>query len=366
MSHVSQDYHLVHVGCSQCGASLQLEEGSRVGHCPYCGNFSLFVGREGALQYYVRHKIGSKDAQKIVRDRLKAVTKNEKLGATMQSMQLYYVPYWRLHGTILGWVFGREPVKRSETIRKMSSYDGSGYSYLKTVQKIAGDQGVEKLVRRSGVINISACDISEMGIESLDSRHQAFSSYMGIHQKYLGDMSLLDLSSQKEGIFLDITVPLEKAKEDAEEFHKKLIQGVTFRIKVTYQTFRMVTKQVSLVYYPIWFCRYSVYGRQFTATVDACNRRVIAGVSPPETRVVSIKAIFFLIIAANFIVTPFIRIFIFPFFKKNPQNVVCLTVLIVALVLIGVCKMAWLHFILTTDTNLAERKEIANSSISMS
>lgn len=362
MAERDEVHSLIHVGCAHCGAGLTIQENSHICRCDYCGSSSLLVGREGALQYYLPPQISSDQAQHYLRDKLRAVSPQAKISATLQDIQLYYVPFWRLHGNLLGWVLGREPVKRKETTTDYSS-DGST-SVLRQKEKVVGDQAIEKLVRRAGTVTISACDITEMGVESLDSRHQAYSSYLGVHQRVFNDLRLLDLSTKADdGIFLDVTVPLEEARQDAHHFFQRLIEGSAYNIDVTYQTYRTIADRVSLIYYPIWFCRFAMKSRQFTATVDGQNGRILAG-KVPDDPTIKILAIFALIVLVNLLLTPFIKII---YLTNGTFFDFAVPIIGVGLLaLIGILYFAWISFSLKPDIPLAEQKEFANSPISMS
>lgn len=351
---------LVHIVCPQCGGNLELSENSRVSRCPYCRSFSLLLGRYGTFQYYLPNQIESKQAQQIIRAAI--VKRNKNISPTLQDMTLYYVPFWRIHGTLLGWVLGRQEVEYTR-----DQYDRNPENNrprVQTIKEIVGDRAVEKLIRRSGVVTISACHVTEMGIPTLGSQHQGYYSGMGIHKKSFLDLRVLEDMNRVDGIFLDITIPHEAARTDAQQFFRQMAEGTGHQIHKTYETYRVVTQQMSLVFYPIWFCRYSVRGRQYTATVDGINRKILDGRVPSDRRL-TLLVTFSLMVALAFVISGISRFFFLPGILAGPASSHFAPSLLLSLVglLFGLAVLIGFALInqnVKSDTNLVEREESAN------
>ncbi len=354
-----RQYNLIHLTCAHCGAGLELPEDSHVCRCAHCGNSFLLVGSEGALQYYVPHTIDSDMAQHIVWQRLKVLQRTSD--AVMHGLTLYYVPYWRLRGTVIAWVFGRKPLieKGTELKQHYDPQANHGGSYITTIERVVGDSGVEKLFRRSAIVTISACNVQEMGIEPLTGQRQAYGCGNSFNRNAFLSMRLLDLAAKPaEGVFLSVTVPLEQAKSDAEIVFTHLLQGAVFDLdEISYQTQRTLTGHISMVYYPIWFCRFSVQGRQFTATLDGTTGKIIAG-SLSSNRYLRVQVILFALVLANIVATPIAK-----FLMVGSENSAIILLLFMLIVLGAICYFAWHTLTLQVEQSLVNSEETPTHSV---
>jgi predicted RNA-binding Zn-ribbon protein involved in translation (DUF1610 family) len=88
----------VNTECSQCGGSLNLEEGSNAVSCPYCGSSFLITGYDKILSYYIPKNLEDRRTavQALARRYLHTLTGH----CRVEEINLFHIPYYRLRGEI--------------------------------------------------------------------------------------------------------------------------------------------------------------------------------------------------------------------------------------------------------------------------
>lgn len=234
--------------CPSCGGSLEISEGSVFAKCQYCESGLLVQGDRGIPRFYVpaiqTRETVLQQAQKWFTGIDKA--RDLKQTATITEMFLVYVPFWRVNGTVIGWVLG--DVKRSS---------GKNTTY----------EAVERRVNKKYEFTCPACDIGEFGVKYVD---------------LAGDQILpFDLEEvQKQGMtFGVLTSPAEIVQMCGEKFLQwgESSAGVS---RTTFKKLHRIGHSLSLVYYPLWIIRYQYRTRIYQLTADAESGELLYGRAP--------------------------------------------------------------------------------------
>ncbi len=82
--------------CTQCGGSLNLEEGTNTITCPYCSSSFLITGYDKVLSYYIPKNIDERKtvARSLAYRHLLKLTDHYRI----QDINLFYLPFFRLRG----------------------------------------------------------------------------------------------------------------------------------------------------------------------------------------------------------------------------------------------------------------------------
>jgi len=84
--------------CTQCGGSLNLEEGTNAITCPYCSSSFLVTGYDKVLSYYLPKNLDERRtvAQSLAYRHICTLTGHYRI----QEINLFYLPFYRLRGKI--------------------------------------------------------------------------------------------------------------------------------------------------------------------------------------------------------------------------------------------------------------------------
>lgn len=248
--------------CPGCGGSVEIKEGNNVLKCPYCGMSLMVMGDEGVLQYHVKSNID--------RDRVKAEAqrwfgkfdKDRKLKSDAQFTDVFliHIPFWRAMGKVCGWVFGN-------IIHHETHTDNKGNTRTTTRR-----EPVERMVMEEYLWNRAACDVSEFGVEEVDSS--------GIS----GNLEPFDFYTvEKLGMIFEPTHSRTDAAKASEEWMLQKA-GDSVRVdEVLFQKLQALDKKLSVVYYPLWVLRYKFRERNYQVVIDGTSGRLLYGRAPGST-----------------------------------------------------------------------------------
>jgi len=266
------------VSCPSCGGSLELAEGITSLRCKYC-NVSLLVrGEKGVLKFHQLRRVDANEAVEAARRWFGGMqmARDLRKTATFETQFLIYLPFWRVSGQVVGWVFGNKI--RRETVKRGNRTE------VRTRK-----EPVERSVMRSYVWTDAACDVSEFGVESVEMPFPEYSLY---------DRESL----QKDGMVFEPTEARTQAVEQARcQMIEWARQGVDVD-EVTFEKLNVVDLRTSIVYYPLWVLRYGYKGRTYQVVTDGATNQVLYGRAPGSTlfRVMSLVGTMF---AGSFVLT---------------------------------------------------------------
>lgn len=271
------------VSCPSCGGALELGEGMTTLRCKYCDVSLLVRGERGVLKYHQLRKTDAGQAEDSARKWFRGMDKARDLRkvASFEEPFLVYLPFWRISGKVVGWVFGDE-VKR-EVVRRGDRTE---------VRKRRVP--VERVVMESHVWTDAACDVSEFGVQSIDMPSPDFSMY---------DRARL----QEDGMIFEPTEARTEATRQAENEMKNWGRQSVHVDEVTYEKLNVVDLRTSIVYYPLWVLRYDYKGRTYQMLTDGATNEVLYGRAPGSTmfRVLSLVGTMFV---GNLVLTTVIRL----------------------------------------------------------
>ncbi len=260
--------------CPSCGGSLDISEGSVFAKCKYCDSGLLVQGDRGVARFYVPLGKSREDVVDKVKDWFGGIDKASDLKQKAEFAEIFpvYIPFWRVTGTVVGWVLG--------DVKKGS---GKNQTY----------EAVERRVNQKYEFTCPACDIGEFGVKYVD---------------LTGDQILpFDLETvQSDGMTFGIlTTPTEIVKMCEQKFRKwgEDSAGVS---RTTFSKMHLIGKNLSIVYYPLWIVRYRYRNRMYQATVDGESGDLLYG-RAPGNNLYRVGVFLLCTVAANFIVTSVLR-----------------------------------------------------------
>lgn len=256
------------ISCSECGGSLRIHEGERSVRCEYCGS-ALFITRpQGVRSFLMQPKITAGKARLAALHYLSNETDGriKARHASIVDLELIQVPFWRLHGRLMGWVCG---VKS-----KMVEYEipaGSGPEGERTIKSVREvSNAFSKLVFKRVDWSTPACVLKKLGLQGISLRTTFLNWDIFDH----------DLKSKQ-----NIALPMRsehKAGDDAYNYLTKITTPLGSRVRSS--RFHLFDSNLSIYYYPVYFLRYRHQGRLYTITIDGGDGHVIRGEVPLRTR----------------------------------------------------------------------------------
>jgi DNA-directed RNA polymerase subunit RPC12/RpoP len=264
------------VTCSECGGSLRIHEGERSVQCEYCRS-ALYVTRpRGVRSFVMQPCITAGKARLTAIHHLSKETKGRIRArhASIVHQQLIQVPFWRLHGRLMGWVCGVKTEMEQYEIPAGGGPDGE--RTVKSVREVRFP--FSKLVFKRVEWSTPACVLKKLGLQGISLRTRFLDWDVFDH----------DLKS-KQNIALPMT-GAKKARSDAFNYLTKITAPMGSRVRAS--RFHMFDHSLSIYYYPIYFLRYRHKNRIYTVTIDGGDGHIIRA-EVPELPEKSYRNIFF-------------------------------------------------------------------------
>jgi DNA-directed RNA polymerase subunit RPC12/RpoP len=231
--------------CPNCGGIVPVAEGARTVQCPFCGMRSLVHGDSGVQRWQVTANIARDRAQEAVHGFLGGF--NRAIGlrrqARIRELFLVYLPYWRVHALVLGWLLGRVKSGDDET------------------------KPVEVKVSQEMDWNDAATDVSEFGVHRVPLEGQGLLPYNEDH---------LHL----QGMVFEPAESPTAAEEEARSYFTYRAQSTKSLTQKYFEKFHILRPRLSLVYYPLWVGRYEFRQRNYQVVVDGVSGKVLYGKAP--------------------------------------------------------------------------------------
>ncbi len=231
--------------CPNCGGIVPVAEGARTVQCPFCGMRSMVYGDSGVQRWQVAANVARDKALESVRGFLGGFNRaiGLKREATIRELFLVYLPYWRVHALVLGWLLGR--VKSGDDDTKP----------------------VEVQVSEEMDWNDAATDVSEFGV----------------HHVSLERLGLLPYNEDQlhlQGMVFEPAESPTAAEEEARSYFTYRAQTKKSLTKKYFEKFHILRPRLSLVYYPLWVGRYEFRKRNYQVVVDGVSGKVLYGKAP--------------------------------------------------------------------------------------
>ena len=281
------------ISCSECGGSLRIHEGERSVKCEYCGS-ALFVTRpQGIRSFLMQPKITAGKARLAALHHLSKETDGriKARHASIVDLELIHIPFWRLHGRLMGWVCG----EKSEMI-EYEVPAGSGPDGERTIKSVREERHpFSKLVFKRVDWSTPACVLKKLGLQGISLRTKFLSWDIFDHElKGKQNIALPMRSERKAGL-------------DAYNYLTKITTPLGSRIRSS--RFHLFDSNMSIYYYPVYFLRYRHEGRLYTITIDGGDGHVIRGEVPPRRvrdyrRIFLAPALLALLAGIHFILLP--------------------------------------------------------------
>lgn len=233
------------LSCPNCNGVVPIAEGVRVVICPYCDMRSLVQGERGVRRWQISNKIERQQAMTAVKSFFSGMNKARDLKKTADIKELFlvYLPYWRVHAFVAGWLFGRVKSGKDST------------------------KPVEVEIMEEMLWNDAAADVSEFGVHRVSADLADLEPY---------DSDLL----HAEGMVFE---PVESRDDALLEAQSNFLYRGRKKKQLTqkyFEKFHYLRQQLSIVYFPLWVARYEYRGRNYQVVVDGTNGKVLYGKAP--------------------------------------------------------------------------------------
>ena len=266
------------ITCTECGGSLRVHEGERSVRCEYC-NSALYVTRpQGVRSFVMQPRITPGKARLVALQHLSKETHGriKARHASIVDQQLIQVPFWRLHGRLMGWVCGVKSNMEEYEIPAGHGPNGGDRS-IRSVREVR--QSFSKLVFKRVDWSTPACILKKLGLQGISLRTGFLDWDIFDHELKSKQNIALPMRSEK------------RAQKDAYNYLTKITTPMGSRVKGS--RYHLFDSSLSIYYYPVYFLRYRHKGLLYTVTVDGGDGRVIRGEVPRQTKT-DYRGLFFL------------------------------------------------------------------------
>jgi hypothetical protein len=276
------------VSCPLCGGSLRIREGERSITCGYCGS-GLVVTRPHGVRSFMMQPAITPGKARITAIRHLA----EKTGGRVRArhagivdINLTHVPFWRMHGRLMGWVCGDTITMREVEVPAPGP---QGERTVKTMQEER--RPFAKLVFKRVDWSTPACTLKALGLQGISLKTRLLHWESFDHELRGEHRFALPMKSSRQ------------AHENAFKYLTKIAAPAHSRVRAS--RYHLADSTFSLYYYPVYFIRYRHAGRIYTITVDATDGHVVHG-ETPRRRDVNLKTTFLAPAAAAFLAQTFL------------------------------------------------------------
>lgn len=276
------------VTCPLCGGSLRIHEGERSIACEYCGSGLVVTRPHGVRSFMMQAGITPGKARITAIHYLAAETggRVKARHASIVDIKLIHVPFWRMHGRLMGWVCG-ETIKMREV--EVPAPGPQNERTVKTVQEER--HPFAKLVFKRVDWSTPACTLRHLGLQGISLKTRMLHWDTFDHELRGDHQFALPMKSARQ------------AHEDAFKYLTKIAAPAHSRVRAS--RFHLADSTFSLYYYPIYFIRYRHAERIYTITIDGNDGRVVHG-ETPRRRGVNFKTFLFVPATIAFLAQTFL------------------------------------------------------------
>ncbi len=235
----------IDIKCPQCNAALSVPEDNYIFKCGFCDSTFHVTGTNEVLIYYLPAKLTRKEARIKVRAGL---MKSKKTSARPSKTLLAYVPFWRLRAMFFDFAFFLEQIQKIQETKSKT--------YRTTEVEDAKEFRVQDMD-----VTFPADESSDFGLKSLSYRTE------------IKSLRLFDPRLTDDGAILPPTINAAKALKMARSgIYSK------FGLKLEHTAFseqRLISKVLSMIYYPIFVIKVDGIKGLTTLTVDGLSGRIM-------------------------------------------------------------------------------------------
>ncbi len=266
------------ITCTECGGSLRVHEGERSVKCEYCSS-ALYVTRpQGVRSFVMQPRITAGKSRLAALQHLSKETHGriKARHASIVDQQIIQVPFWRLHGRLMGWVCGEKSNMEEYEIPAGHRSNG-GERTIKSVREVR--ESFSKLVFKRVNWSTPACTLKKLGLQGISLRTGFLDWDIFDHELKSKQNIALPMRSEK------------RAHKDAYNYLTKITAPMGSRVKGS--RYHLFDSSLSIYYYPVYFLRYRHKGILYTVTIDGGDGHVIRGEVPKQTKT-DYRGLFFL------------------------------------------------------------------------
>ena len=264
------------ITCPECGGSLRIGEGEKSVRCGYCSSALSVTRPRGFRGYYLPARV---TAGKARLEALHYLTRStggriKARHASILDLRLVNVPFWRMTGTLAGWVCGEQV-----TTRQVEDTVPGPHGSVRVHRTVEEREPYSKVILKRVEWSSPACSLRHLGLQGISLKAR-----------------MLDWEEFDHGLkkTMDIALPL-RSKEEAEKDGFRYLTGLAVPrgSDVKAKRFRIFDSEFSIYYYPVYMMRYRHRDIIYSITVDGNDGRVIRG-DFPETVRVDLSRLFFI------------------------------------------------------------------------
>ncbi len=271
------------VTCPLCGGSLRIREGERSIGCEYCGSGLVITRPHGVRSFTMLPRITPGKARLTAIKHLTGQTGGRVRArhASIVDIKLVQVPFWRMHGRLMGWVCG-DTITLQEV--EVPTADPRGERTIKTVKEER--RPFSKLVLKHVDWSTPACTLKHLGLQGISLKTRTC------------HWEVFDHELQNDHSF---ALPMKTAGEAREDAYRYLTRVTApARSRVSASRFHLADSNFSLYYYPVYFVRYRHHERLYTITIDGSDGRILCG-ETPQRREIDLRMMLFVPAAFAFL-----------------------------------------------------------------
>ncbi len=248
---------ITNLSCPNCGGALEVADGLRVAHCPYCDTPLLALGELGVRRFSIQSKISASQAQETTRRWWRGgFNKDRRLAKKAETAETFlcFLPFFRTEADVLGVALGTE--RRTRTV-------GSGKNRRTETYYV----DVEKQTQRHFDRTFPAVNVAEWGVRKIN----------------LGGDLLRPFDSEalaREGMVFPPTVSEAPVRQAALRFFRRTANPARGQAKTRFRFLETVRERFSVIYYPLWVVRYRFRGRSYQALIDGEDGQLAYGKAP--------------------------------------------------------------------------------------
>ena len=264
------------VACPACGGSLGVRDGERSVRCEYCGTPLVVTDPAGVRAFAMDPRITDGKARLAALHYLAEQTKGRIRArhASIVDLRLVHVPFWRLHGRLVGWLAGEEIERRRVEVVRSDGQGGERVVTATREERIPFSKAILKRIDWSS----PACSLRRLGLQGIALRSRFIRWRPFDHRR------------RDEGSFAFPMKCPEQAERDA--FASLVTLCAPTGAEVRTSRFRLHGSEFSLYYYPVYLLRYRHGKRIYSITVDGNDGAILRG-ETPRRRKADLRSFFF-------------------------------------------------------------------------
>jgi DNA-directed RNA polymerase subunit RPC12/RpoP len=288
--------------CPNCGAEVDTIEGYTNVCCKYCGGKLLITQRVGLPRVFARPKLKNPEA---------IIKSDAGPKVRIIDLDLLFIPLIKFRAEILGWIYAHKKgeVKKGYYHPAFGETEEDSYSIG---TEIVGKKTIKKRVRRILEDKIDPSDFYRFGVKRIKIEGKKYEPY---------DDELL----HRFGNVFDLPLSLEEYLGEGQAILlSKVLSHYSNWDELKY-VLKIIKKEATIYYYPVYFSRLEVDGIPYTYSVDAVTGEILLKeglVKKEGKRTLKVNPLYSIITFSAIAVS-----LIYKFFGKVGTVIACLAIL---------------------------------------